>query len=675
MISLSGQTPSPGERHVDPATSIEFTIEDDGNGIDISTLIVELNGSRAIEGIEFQNGFEGLESEITPDGDNYLVVIDPEEDFELGTVSSLKIQVRDLNGDYLNSTYSFKIIPEEPVLVTMSPDQGKVLTSSQFIYFEFEDTIDGVEEDSVNITINGLSYISDGEIDEDLNSSYSSITETDDGLIVRIDPIEPLKTGDYSVWYSVSDSAENELHGELKFSVLEGPITLPTDFPQTGFLGFYQGIKKAADQGVGDTIKIEWNTPIKRHNIRSEVFILVYENEKRLDIFDGDPTYITSTAVSSGTITGLATGTTLSYAARAMETFKDSFSPVGMEVVSNGFYRVPPRSTITESVSDTSLKIKVNSVEGYPSRGYLLIGREVIRYTSISESEKAFNVPSTNGRGLNNSTPGIYIEGDEVRIFFNCQDSNTVIVMATPTYSDGYHSGREINSEGILVTDYSDNDNIFFQGYDFCGYHKALPQQTLQGVNDCPSYLGGEYNGFRGMDLYDRMIGQEEVLLDQVGEPIVLLKRIWSGEKCDCTNLREDHPKLKSCPDCYGTTWEGGYRQYQNPRRDDKRIMVSFKESPEDLSLTEHGHLSQEFEPPAWTLPIPAIRDRDVLVRFDLTDDVEYIYEVLNASREKILFRKFGRQNLTLKRMDKTDILYTLIKSSIIDNTFLPTIK
>ena len=57
--------------------------------------------------------------------------------------------------------------------------------------------------------------------------------------------------------------------------------------------------------------------------------------------------------------------------------------------------------------------------------------------------------------------------------------------MATPTYVDGYESGREIDGTGLVVTDYSDNDKKFFQGFDFCGYHRAIPQQVFQGENDC----------------------------------------------------------------------------------------------------------------------------------------------------------------------------------------------
>ena len=56
---------------------------------------------------------------------------------------------------------------------------------------------------------------------------------------------------------------------------------------------------------------------------------------------------------------------------------------------------------------------------------------------------------------------------------------------------------------------------------------------------------------------------------------------------------------------------------------------------------------------------MPAIRDRDIIIRFDYTDDLEYFYEVLNVTKEKVIYKHYGRQNLSLKRLDKTDIVNT----------------
>ena len=197
-------------------------------------------------------------------------------------------------------------------------------------------------------------------------------------------------------------------------------------------------------------------------------------------------------------------------------------------------------------------------------------------------------------------------------------------------------------------------------GLDHCGYHKPLPWQSLSGKDDCGTYLGGIYNGFRGMDVFQRAMDREEELMENVGEKCVLFRRKWSGETCSCVTLRRQHPKVRSCKFCYGTGYVGGYDQIFNLRRQDKRVMIRFYEATEDLKLGDHSHLQQEFQPTALALFKPIIKDRDLIVRFDYTDDIEYIYEVLNVNRERFVFNKYGRQKLSIIRLDKTDIIYQL---------------
>ena len=93
MPSLLGRSPSEGEKNVDLDSHIEFFIIDDGPGIDISSLIVYVGGELAIDNSEFTSNFEGGLSEITPDGDNYAVSIDPISSFGQGDVVLVKLQV------------------------------------------------------------------------------------------------------------------------------------------------------------------------------------------------------------------------------------------------------------------------------------------------------------------------------------------------------------------------------------------------------------------------------------------------------------------------------------------------------------------------------------------------------------------------------------------------------
>lgn len=657
MLTISGQYPSEGARGAALDSIIEFSIVDDGTGIDSSSVIVEVSGATAIKELEFQQGFDGLYSDIEISSELINIAIDSEDVFRQGQVVSIKIQAKDLGGAYFNYEYLFKTVLQEPVLEMSSPEDGELVRSDQVVFLQFKDEIDDVNVSSINIWINNLEAVIDGNFQSTFLGDSSSITKVDDGATVRIEPEESFRDGAYKVKYYVEDTSGNALQGELTYSVDLPEAILPSTFPQVRFLGFSQGIRKVSNMGRGDMLRLEWYQPISR-SYKGDSFALIYQDESRLEIFDSNPKYIAKSTTKSADVSGFTPGETLSFAVRALEAFKGTIDLSGMEESADGFFKIPEDAAVSEQVGQGDSRIAVGSTEGYPSSGVLIINdSEIVRYTSKTETD--FLLPA-NGRGLNGTSKGIYIKGDSVKLFFGCQDKNTVIIMATPTYFDGYESGREISGTGLLVTDYSESDKKFFQGFDFCGYHRAIPQHILQGNGDCGSYLGGEFNKMRGMNLFDRMLNREEVILDQTGEPVILLKRLWDGPTCSCSDSRRQHPKIKSCKLCYGTGYTGGFSQYDYKRKSDGRIMVMFGDTMEDLKLGAHAHLEQQYEPQCWTLPSPAVKDRDLIVRFDFSDDVEYIYEVLNVTKDKLFYRHYTRQRLALKRLDKTDVAYTI---------------
>jgi len=656
MLTLSGASPAEGTSYVELDSLVEFTVVDDDTGIDSSSLVVEISGARAVEELEFLSGFDGTFSDISVIDAGVSVVIDKEDLFDVGEVVLVKIQVKDLDGSYYNFEYVFKTIPLEPILELSSPESGDLIQSDQVLFLQFKDEIDDINTSSINIWLNDLPIVVDGEFEEYFDGDSSAVTKITDGASVRIEPTEPFRDGAYILKYTVEDTSGNLLRGKFSYTVDLPEVMLSSTFPQIKFLGFAQGIKKVSNMGRGDMLKLEWNQPVSR-SYKGDSFVLIFENESRLEIFDSNPKYIATSENTCADVSGFTPGLTLAFAARALETFSGTLDISEMEEAADGLYAVPDDIEISEQVLQDSTIFPVSSTEGYPASGILIINdSEVIRYTA--KTDTSFLLP-TGGRGLNGTSPGIYIAGDSVKMFLACQDKNSVIVIATPTYVDGYESGREVDGTGLVITDYSDNDKKFFQGFDFCGYHRAIPQQIFQGTDDCGSYLGGEFNKFRGMNLFDRMLNREEVLLDQVGEPVILLKRIWDGEICSCSDSRRMHPKVKSCKSCYGTGYSGGYSQYDYKRRSDGRVMLMFGDTVEDLKLGPHAHLEQQYEPSGWTLPNPAIRDRDLIVRFDFNDDVEYIYEVLDVTKDKLFYRHFTRQRMRLKRLDKTDIVYT----------------
>lgn len=657
MFTLTGVQPQEGSKRNLQNTLIEFTIMDDGSGINSSTLIVEINGKRAIEGSTFLPGYQGEYSDINPIGDNISVIIQKESNFLVGTTANVKIQIQNFLGKYNNFNYSFKVIEDKPYLFSSSPAKNNNLISPQKLYLEFRDDSNDLDINSINITVNNAYAIKNGSFQDFFDGSGSLISiASSNNIIVNIDPEEFLRDGNYEIVYEVANSIGNKLIGKIPFMIKYTEVPLPDIFPQGGFVGFFQGIKSVRDLGNGSDLFIDWSKPVSRF-YNSDVYCLIYYSEDRLSIFDTNPKFLALPSVLESTVSGLTIGTGYYFAVRAMETYKDAIDTNGMAEQSPGIFDIPNSVILLEEISDESSIIKSSSVDGFPDLGLIRIGNEIIKYNEIDRENKIFLIPS-GGRGLSGSTASYHDADDEISMFFSCQDDNTAIIYGTCTFQDQESTGRNYDGIGLIIPDFSDFEKMTHDGLDHCGYHQPLPWETLNNKNDCGSYLGGEYNGFRGVNIYQRALDREEELMENVGEKCILLSRKWAGETCSCVTLRRQHPKVRSCKFCYGTGIVGGYEQYVNMRRQDRRVMIRFYETPENLSLTDHQHLNQDFKPTALALYKPIIKDRDVIVRFDYTDDIEYLYEVLDSTRERFVFNKYGRQKLNLQRMDKTDILY-----------------
>lgn len=228
---------------------------------------------------------------------------------------------------------------------------------------------------------------------------------------------------------------------------------------------------------------------------------------------------------------------------------------------------------------------------------------------------------------------------------------------------DGYHQ----KTKDILTTNmaYSDAVNTGFAAYDYAGYHRTDPVMLLNG-SCIGSYIGGYYgcaDGYsgvgiqlRGQPIQDANMQREEVLLSTTGEPVCLVKRVWTGITCDCMLPYNEYPEAR-CNKCFGTGFVVGWNQFFDQRRSDGRIMVRFSPVADDLIATDSG-LESDMKPDCWTLPVPTLKDRDFIIRFDEDGDEEFRYEILNVTRNKLLLNQTGVQKFALQRVRKTDIIY-----------------
>lgn len=234
------------------------------------------------------------------------------------------------------------------------------------------------------------------------------------------------------------------------------------------------------------------------------------------------------------------------------------------------------------------------------------------------------------------------------------------------TLVDGY---RQTNID-ILTTDLSvsDAETANFQPFIFSGYQRTDPVMVMNGT--ClGSYIGGTYgcaDGYNGAGGLIRGISMDvqseqrlEVLLTTTGEKCCLIKRDWTGITCHCFLPGQEYPQSR-CTECYGTGKVIGYEQYYDNRYSDGRIWVRFSPVVDDLIPTDAG-MEATMSPECWTLPVPTVKDRDILVRFDTTgENPEFRYEILNVTRNRLFLAQEGMQKFALQRIRKTDPIYQI---------------
>jgi hypothetical protein len=368
-----------------------------------------------------------------------------------------------------------------------------------------------------------------------------------------------------------------------------------------------------------------------------------------------------------------------------------------IKCVSDGYDGIPVFSAV--GWRDTSLD-DTGSVPAFPADGIVYSNNElsfsITQLTSFIIGDYFIvNVVGANpgmggGRGYNNTLAREHdTDGYDGYNYWNpnvlfwpieTEETNTRVYECWSRFDinhypftlvDGYHQ----ITEDILTTNltYSDEVNTGFPAYDYAGYHMTDPVLILSGA--CVgSYIGGYqfcadgYSGvgvqIRGISAQDANLQRQEVLLSTTGEPCCLIKRVWTGITCKCFLPYNEYPESR-CPYCYGGGFVVTYEQFFDPRRSDGRIMVRFSPALDDLSSTPDG-LESIMIPDCWTLPVPTLKDRDFLVRFDEDGNEEFRYEILNVTRNKLFLDQTGVQKFTLQRVRKTD---PIAQVKVFDNT------
>jgi hypothetical protein len=441
------------------------------------------------------------------------------------------------------------------------------------------------------------------------------------------------------------------------------------------------GTELVSSFGDGYTINIKWfqaYTNQTSHNIMYHIYFSTIKDQ----VFHEGVKYVSCDGSLEANIIDLTPGQNYFFAIRPVSYNSNIFNPLDLPIAYDAL-RFYPSSLLRQNMTETDLIVPLLDTEGFPALGTVIVGAELIQYWAVDHVNNNLILNDLSQRGYNNSTirqhdingfDGYYYQNPSVRLFTRGEDSRYDRIFACEsrfeypnhqfTINDGYHQVIKDN----LATDLSaaDSANIDFPMYDYAGYHRTDPVQLLNGA--CVgSYIGGEMGCIdkygnvqilRGLSFQDHSIQRQEILLSVTGRPAVLIKRVHTGITCSCYQPSSEYPDDR-CPFCSGSKFLIGFEQYFNPRRADGRILVRTNPTEENTKMYESG-LESEFPLSLWTLTVPTLKTRDIIILFDQDDNEEFRYEITNVTRNNTTLGQQGGQLFRAIRIRKTDPAYQI---------------
>lgn len=438
------------------------------------------------------------------------------------------------------------------------------------------------------------------------------------------------------------------------------------------------GLDHVQSLGDGTTVNMRWfkSYPVIKTN---KIAYNIYYSTIKEHVFTEGVKYVSNDGSLEANIIDLTPGQEYFFSVRPVEY---NPSEIDLSILPDAYdtLKVYPFTFLRQDISDIDTIIPVTDITSFPNSGIIKIGIELIQYSSIDHINTNFIV-SKRGYGSTvariHTTTGfdsytvwdpiisLHVEEESSKFdrIFVCQ-SRFEYPNFPVTLIDGYHQVTKDLLTSDLET--SDASNVGFPMYDYAGYHRTDPVLLLNGT--CVgSYIGGEmgcidgygnYNLVRGLNLQDHNDQRQEIELSFTGRAAVLIQRMRTGITCSCYLASSEYPDDR-CPFCLGTKFVHGYQQYFNPRRSDGRILIRVSPTDEQVKMYEAG-LESEFPITFWSLTVPTIKSRDIIILFDIAGNEEFRYEVLSITRNNTLLGQQGGQICRAARIRKFDPAYQI---------------
>ncbi|KKL72077.1 hypothetical protein LCGC14_2088520 [marine sediment metagenome] len=379
-------------------------------------------------------------------------------------------------------------------------------------------------------------------------------------------PSSYLPTTYYDSWQWVAESGMESKTQRYSFSIVPESVSVEVPSIVRAEVGcrprpsweFYIGLRNVEDVGNGMGLRLSFGKAIPSDSDKL-VHYNVYHSDTRFGVLDSWPKLITT---EQQIIVNVTPGKLKYFAVRATEFIPSEIDVTDLVQAGIDLYQYPDALTLQNDIDAYAAAINVGNTNGYPEKGFLLVDTEILKY-SVKDGT-AFHVEDTE-RGAFTTFIDIHFVGAEVKLWHGIEETNTVIFQETAAWHKEWGIPRNVDEIGQLnvdsdgyreaavdhlTTDLSVSDkNIDFPSYDYKGYHRQSLQATFSGgcVN---SYVGGEFDGGRGLFLMDRNLARLDSMLQVTGEPVVLLRRKWTGKRCRCMGLRRENPRTR-CSYCF----------------------------------------------------------------------------------------------------------------------------
>lgn len=161
---LQNRNPAPDDIDIDPAANLYLEIRDTGEGVDLSTVRLWVQGNLAYRGDTntFLPPFDGPSSAVVHVGDTYQVTLDRTTSFDDYLLVSIRVLASDLVPipNTLDTTYSFRTGDYSGPSITAYAPAGTNVSKNTLVSLSIRDVGAGVDIGSLSIDIGGMSALS-----------------------------------------------------------------------------------------------------------------------------------------------------------------------------------------------------------------------------------------------------------------------------------------------------------------------------------------------------------------------------------------------------------------------------------------------------------------------------------------------------------------------------------